>query len=81
MTENGQSNYPKGDAPLQKRVIELLKGIDIDDPRTVCASNIIFKTSRSAADLCFGLAGLCWPVHEAILEQQMWVCILCPGIQ
>ncbi|MCU8081468.1 uracil-DNA glycosylase family protein, partial [Shewanella sp. SM103] len=66
--ENGQSKYPKCGAPLQKRVIELLKGIDIDDPRTVCASNIIFKTSRSAADLCFGLAGLCWPVHEAILK-------------
>ena len=42
--ENGQSKYPKCGAPLQKRVVELLKGIDIDDPRTVCASNIIFKT-------------------------------------
>lgn len=66
--KNGQSNYPKGEAPLQKRVIELLKGIDIDDPKTVCASNIIFKTSRSTTELCFGLAGLCWPVHEAVLK-------------
>lgn len=66
--ENRQSDYPKGGAPLQKRVIALLEGVGISNPRTVCASNIIFKTSRGSAELCFGLAGLCWPVHEAILK-------------
>lgn len=79
--ENGLSNFPIGEAILQKRVIALLKGIGIDDPRTVCASNIIFKTSRSSADLCFGLAGLCWPVHEAILKIVQPSLILTYGIQ
>lgn len=66
--ETRLSLYAKGNAPLQKRVIELLKGIGVDNPRTVCASNIIFRTSRNSSELCFGLAGLCWPVHEAILK-------------
>jgi hypothetical protein len=66
--KNEVSDYPKGDAPLQKRVKQLLTGIGIEDPKTVCSSNIIFKTSQNTNDLCFGLAGLCWPVHEAILS-------------
>ncbi|MGI2169916.1 hypothetical protein ACROAE_06930 [Shewanella sp. MF05960] len=66
--ENKVAHYEAGKAPLQMRVIDLLKGIGVNDPRTVCASNIIFKTSRDSSDLCYGLAGLCWPVHEAILN-------------
>lgn len=53
--------------PLQKRVISLLDSLGYD-ARNVCASNLIFTTTTSADELCFGLAGLCWPVHEAVLE-------------
>ncbi|MBO2626650.1 hypothetical protein [Shewanella algae] len=53
--------------PLQKRVVRLLADLGYD-ARNVCASNLIFPTTRSAEGLCFGLAGLCWPVHEAVLE-------------
>ncbi|MFB2650589.1 hypothetical protein [Shewanella mangrovisoli] len=65
---NKLSKYPVGEAPLQQRVRELLKGIGVQDPRTVCASNIIFKTSANSDEICYGLAGICWPVHEAIIE-------------
>ncbi|HCM64479.1 MAG TPA: hypothetical protein DIT05_18330 [Morganella sp. (in: Bacteria)] len=53
--------------PLQRRVIYLLDALGYK-PESICASNLIFKTSESSDSLCFGLAGLCWPVHEAILE-------------
>ena len=53
--------------PLQKRVVRLLADLGYD-ARNVCASNLILSTTRSAEGLCFGLAGLCWPVHEAVLE-------------
>lgn len=54
-------------APLQKRVVQLLADLGYD-VRSVCASNLIFQTTPSSETLCFGLAGLCWPVHEAVLE-------------
>lgn len=57
-----------GQAPLQRRVIWLLRGLDVD-PRSVAASNLIFARSRDAAGSRFDqFAGLCWPVHQEILR-------------
>lgn len=40
-----------------------------EDPRKVCASNLIFKRSAGARGAGYpSLAKRCWPVHEAILE-------------
>ncbi|QSX35343.1 hypothetical protein JYB87_09210 [Shewanella avicenniae] len=78
--ESWKPGQPEGEAPLQKRVKTLLAGIGVN-PKTVCASNIIFKTSRNSDELCFGLAGLCWPVHEAILKIVQPSLILTYGVQ
>lgn len=64
---NGNSTWPAGQAPLQRRVIWLLESLN-QNPRDVCASNLIFQTSNAAEGVSFGLAGICWPVHEAIIE-------------
>ncbi len=64
---NGSSKYHVGTAPLQKRICGLLNTLGYD-VRDVCASNLIFNTTPSSEDLCFGLAGLCWPFHEQIIE-------------
>ena len=61
------NNYRAGKAPLQKRVSFLLKELGYET-RDVCASNLIFQTTVNAEQLCFGLAGLCWPFHEKILS-------------
>lgn len=65
--ENGNGHWSAGEAPLQRRVIWLLKSLEFD-PRMVCASNLIFQTSSNADGISFGLAGLCWPFHEAMIE-------------
>ena len=54
-------------SPLQIRVKELIHalGYDIEN---ICASNLIFKTTPSSNELCFGLAGLCWQFHEELIE-------------
>lgn len=36
--------------------------------RNVFATNLIFETTKSADTLNFGLAGLCWGVHEYALN-------------
>lgn len=65
--KNGIGEYPRGEAPLQKRVQWLLKELG-QDPREVCASNLIFAQSRQASDISYGIAKTCWPVHEDILR-------------
>lgn len=65
--ENRGGRWAVGQAPLQLRVRWLLAQLDLD-PRTVCASNLIFLTSRDSDGVSFGLAGICWPFHEAIIE-------------
>jgi len=64
---NNTSSYRKGEAPLQKRVAGLIHSLGYDI-RNVCASNLIFKTTPSSDELCFGLAGLCWQFHEELIE-------------
>jgi hypothetical protein len=54
--------------PLQKNFKGLFEALG-EDPRAVCASNLIF--SRSIGEKGAGgieRAKLCWPVHETILE-------------
>lgn len=67
---NGQSSkYAKGSAPLQKRIQSLLEGLD-QNVADVCASNLIFTTSKSSSheDYNFGFAGTFWPFHQAVIE-------------
>lgn len=65
--ENGGGRWPKGQAPLQLRIQWVLGQLELV-PAEVCASNLIFQTSRNADGVSFGLAGICWPVHEAIID-------------
>jgi hypothetical protein len=59
-----------GDAPMQRRLCSLLRGIGLC-VRTVCASNLIFVRSRRASSLKnrAQLAEDCWSVHQFILKQ------------
>ncbi|MBG9997230.1 hypothetical protein I6F50_19550 [Pseudoalteromonas sp. NZS127_1] len=67
--KNGQSEYAQGAAPLQKRIQGLLQGIN-QNVVDVCASNLIFTTSKSSQDsnFNFGFAGTFWPFHQAVIE-------------
>ena len=56
-----------GEAPLQQRVKYLLTALGYST-EDVCASNLIFQTTPNVDELCFGLAGVCWPFHEAVIE-------------
>lgn len=64
---NGVSKYKAGNAPLQRRVKWLLEQLGYD-VRDVCSTNLIFTTTKSSNELCFGLAGVCWAFHEVILD-------------
>jgi len=63
-----QKSWPKGEAPLQQRVVWLLEQLGLN-PRKVPCSNLIFVRSAEIAGLPFNeLADLCWKVHERILK-------------
>lgn len=64
---NGGGSYKAGEAPLQQRVRWVLETLK-QNPRDVCASNLIFLQSVSAGQINYDLAEICWPVHEAILS-------------
>ncbi len=71
-TENGfyddeWGNFPKGKAPHQERARYIFSSLGLN-PKDVCASNIIFKSSPTAKEINYGLANACWPVHDAILK-------------
>jgi hypothetical protein len=70
---------PKGQAPLQRRVNYLLSELGYNT-RDICATNLIFATSRSADDINYGLAGYCWRFHQKILNIIQPKLILCFGI-
>jgi hypothetical protein len=58
----------KGCHRLQKNFKCLFEALG-EDPRTVCASNLIFKRSTDARGAGYpAMAKLCWPVHEVILR-------------
>ena len=63
---DGSRIWPVGEAPLQKRVRWVLETLGVD-PRSVCATNLIFVKSRDAKGVEYKIAGTCWPVHEAML--------------
>jgi len=62
--------YEAGDAPLQKNVRALLKGILEKDVKEICSSNLIFIQSSSTEklDKPWTLADACWPIHLKIIE-------------
>jgi hypothetical protein len=61
-------SYGKGCHPLQRNFKCLFEAFG-QDPRAVCASNLIFKRSANERGAGYPeLAELCWPVHEAILQ-------------
>ncbi len=66
--DDSWNNCEKGKAPLQLRVQYLFEKILNYDLRDVFATNLIFETTKSADTLNFGLAGLCWSVHESALS-------------
>lgn len=65
---SGSHNYDKEKHPLQQRVQYLFENILNYDLRNVFSTNLIFETTKSAGTLNFGLAGLCWGVHEYALS-------------
>ena len=76
---NSVTTWPKGEAPLQKRVHFLLNALGYNT-REVCASNLIFVTSKSANEINYGLAGYCWRFHELLLDIIKPKIVLCFGI-
>jgi hypothetical protein len=59
---------PPGQSVLQRRVVHLATMLGVD-PRSMCATNLIFVRSREARSCGYpALAEVCWPVHEAILK-------------
>ena len=55
-------------SPLQTRLQLLAKSLNLS-LQDICASNLIFMRSRSAAGIDFRAdAETCWPVHEQILD-------------
>lgn len=60
--------YEKGRHPLQRNVQALFRHLG-QEPRDVCASNLIFNRSRrEGRSGGFPAAEECWPVHEMILR-------------
>jgi len=57
--------------PLQERFRFLFEdALRVDDPHTVCASNLIFKSCKKAKDAeGYPMAEKCWSVHEAIIRE------------
>lgn len=61
-------HYGAGGHPLQKNFECLFNELG-EDPRTICASNLIFKRSGDERGAGYPeLAKVCWPVHRAILD-------------
>jgi len=79
-------NYRIGEYKIQRRVQELCKHIVVDknldfDARTrqVCASNLFFGRSKSAASLEKSDPNDFWPVHSAMLDIIKPSCVLVVG--
>jgi hypothetical protein len=61
--------YPQGEHPLQKRFKGIFEALEVEDLRSICASNMIFTRSPKKQGARYpDMAELCWPVHKLILE-------------
>jgi len=72
---------PTGKAALQRRVQHLLSRLGLN-PRLVPASNLVFSRSRRLEKLdgdYSQLADLCWPFHDAVIENLSPKGIICFG--
>jgi len=66
-TASGRS-WPRGQAPLQRRVVWMLGQLGLD-PRKVPCSNLIFARSVDVSGSAFlQLSDLCWRVHAELLQ-------------
>ena len=68
--DSERTTYRKGEAPLQKRVQKILKGLGYNT-REICATNLIFTQSKNLQALkynFFDTANICWEVHEKLLS-------------
>lgn len=68
-----------GGSPYQQNVQVLFKAVGVC-PRHVCASNLFFVRSLSAAVLKEKKEKIFWPVHEAVLNIVMPKCLLAVGL-
>lgn len=71
-------SWGKGASPLQQRINWLLEKLGYNTWE-VCASNLIFVTSKNAGLINFGLAGYCWNFHEHVLNIVQPETIICYG--
>lgn len=72
---------PPGTYGMQPRVLHLLRKLG-KDPRHVPASNVVFLRTARQDDLkgrFHSLASLCWPFHEAVINDLGICVILCFG--
>lgn len=77
----GRRVFPPGEAPGQRRLRHLLKGLGLE-PRRVPMSNVIYvRSPRSEhldeADL--GLVARLWPFHRAVIETLRVRVVVCLG--
>jgi hypothetical protein len=73
--------YARGEYPYQQDFKCLFKGLG-EEPRDVCATNLIFKGSADARGAGYPkLAKPCWPVHEAIIRIVQPEAIITFGVQ
>jgi hypothetical protein len=73
--------YPKGEAPMQRRVRHPLEELGLD-PRRVPMSNIIFVRSPRQAKLSrqdAETAALVWPFHLRVIDKLRIRMVLCLG--
>lgn len=70
-----------GTRGIQPRVLHFFEGLGLD-PRSVPASNVIFVRSTTESTLAADkadLIALCWPIHEAVINQLDIKTIACFG--
>jgi hypothetical protein len=61
--------FTPGQHPYQMAFKFLFNKLGVHDPRTICASNLIFKRSRDEKSAGYSdLVEVCWQVHKTILE-------------
>ena len=74
---------PPGTFGMQPRVLHLLDQLKLE-PRNVPASNVVFVRSAREKDIknrFRPLAELCWPFHQAVIEELRVRVVLCFGQQ